>query len=56
MASGGSGAPRRVSLVKTTAAVSVTSPKTQTRNTREEAKFVRSMNFPVPISILITGS
>jgi len=34
----------------------VTSPKTQTRKTREEPKVVRSMNFPVPISVLITGS
>jgi hypothetical protein len=36
--------------------VTVTSPKTQTRKTREEANLVRSMNFPVPISVLITGS
>jgi hypothetical protein len=39
-----------------TAAEIVTSPKTQTRKMREEAKVVRSMNFPVPISALITGS
>ncbi len=38
------------------AVVRVTSPRTQTRNVREEAKFVRSIYFPVPISILITGS
>jgi len=43
-------------LVKVTAVVIVTRPKTQTRRTREEAKVVRSMNFPVPISVLITGS
>jgi len=35
--------------------VTVTNPKAQTR-IREEAKVVRSMNFPVPISVLITGS
>jgi hypothetical protein len=29
----------------------VTSPKTQPRRTREESKVVRSMNFPVPISV-----
>jgi hypothetical protein len=39
-----------------TAAVTVTSPKTPTRKRREEVKVVRSMNFPVPISVLITGS
>jgi hypothetical protein len=38
------------------AVVTVTSPKTQTRKAREEANLVRSMNFPVPISVLITGS
>jgi hypothetical protein len=36
--------------------VMVTSPKTQTRRTRAEAKVVRSIDFPVPISALITGS
>jgi len=36
--------------------VTVTSPKTQTRTRREQAKVLRSMNFPVPISVLITGS
>jgi hypothetical protein len=35
-----------------TAAVVVTTPKMQARRIREEAKVVRSMNFPVPISIL----
>jgi len=30
-----------------TAAVIVTSPRTQARNTREEAKVVRSIYFPV---------
>jgi hypothetical protein len=35
-----------------TPAVTVTSPKMQARNTREEAKVVRSMNFPVPMSAL----
>ena len=35
-----------------TPAVTVTSPKMQARNTREEAKVVRSMNFPVPMSVL----
>ena len=34
------------------AVVIVNSAKTLTRRTREEAKVVRSMNFPVPISIL----
>jgi hypothetical protein len=43
-------------VVKMTAVVMVTSPKTQTRRTREEAKVVRSIDFPVPISVLITGS
>jgi hypothetical protein len=38
------------------AVVKVTSARTQTRNVREEAKVVRSIYFPVPISILITGS
>jgi hypothetical protein len=42
--------------VKTTAAVTVTSPKAHARSTREEAKVVRSINFPVPVSVLITGS
>jgi hypothetical protein len=36
--------------------VKVANPRTQTRNAREEAKVVRSIYFPVPISILITGS
>jgi hypothetical protein len=36
--------------------VKVASPRTQTRKVREEAKVVRSIYFPVPISILITGS
>jgi hypothetical protein len=31
-------------------------PENATRRTREEAKVVRSIYFPVPISILITGS
>jgi hypothetical protein len=35
-----------------TAAAVVTTPKMQARRIREEAKVVRSMNFPVPISIL----
>jgi hypothetical protein len=39
-----------------TAVVTVNSPKTQTRRIREEAMVVRSINFPVPISALITGS
>jgi hypothetical protein len=43
-------------VVKMIAVVIVASPRTHTRNTREEAKVVRSMNFPVPISVLITGS
>jgi hypothetical protein len=34
----------------------VAKPSTQTRKTCEEAKVVRSINFPVPISVLITGS
>jgi hypothetical protein len=34
----------------------VNNAKTLARRTREEAKVVRSMNFPVPISVLITGS
>jgi hypothetical protein len=38
--------------VKMTAVVTVTSPKTQARKTREEPKVVRSMNFPVPMSAL----
>ncbi len=38
------------------AVVTVTSPNAETRKTREEAKVVRSINFPVPISVLITGS
>jgi hypothetical protein len=44
------------SLVKTTAAVTVSSPKAHTRRIRQEAKVVRSINFPVPVSLLITGS
>ena len=36
--------------------VTVTSPKTQTRTRCEQAKVLQSMNFPVPISVLITGS
>jgi hypothetical protein len=36
-----------VPVVNTAAAVRVTSPKAETRRTREEAKVVRSMNFPV---------
>jgi hypothetical protein len=35
-------------MVKVTAVVTATNPKQQTRKTREEAKVVRSMNFPVP--------
>jgi hypothetical protein len=35
--------------------VTATNPKNPARKTREEAKVVRSMNFPVPISALITG-
>jgi hypothetical protein len=35
-------------VVKMTADVIVTSPKTPARNTREEAKVVRSIDFPVP--------
>jgi hypothetical protein len=31
--------------------VTVTSPRTPTRSAREEAKVVRSIYFPVPISI-----
>jgi hypothetical protein len=42
--------------VKMIAVVTVASPSTHTRKTREETKVVRSMNFPVPISVLITGS
>jgi hypothetical protein len=38
------------------ALVKVTSPRMQTRKLREEAKVVRSIYFPIPISILITGS
>jgi hypothetical protein len=38
------------------AVVKVTSPRTQARKLREEAKVVRSIYFPVPISLLITGS
>src|SRR5258708_38897885 len=34
------------------AVVTVTSPRANARNTREEAKVVRSMNFPVPIFCL----
>jgi len=45
-----------LSLLKMIAVVTVTSPRTQTRNVREEAKVVRSIYFPVPISVLITGS
>jgi hypothetical protein len=36
--------------------VKVMSPRAHTRNAREEAKVVRSIYFPVPISVLITGS
>jgi hypothetical protein len=43
-------------VVKVTAVVAATNPKKQTRKMCEEAKVVRSMNFPVPISVLITGS
>jgi hypothetical protein len=43
-------------VVKVTAGVTATNPKKQTRKACEEAKVVRSMNFPVPISALITGS
>jgi hypothetical protein len=42
--------------VKTAAEAIVANPKTQTRTLREEAKVVRSIDFPVPISVLITGS
>jgi len=42
--------------VNMTAVEAATSPKTQTRKAREEANVVRSINFPVPISVLITGS
>jgi hypothetical protein len=42
--------------VKITAVVMVMSPKTQTRKPREAAKDLRSIDFPVPISVLITGS
>jgi hypothetical protein len=41
-----------VSVVKMTAAAVVASPKMQARKIREEAKVVRSINFPVPISVL----
>jgi len=34
----------------------VASPKAQARITREEAKVVRSINFPVPNFSFITGS
>jgi hypothetical protein len=34
----------------------VMSPRAHTRNAREEAKVVRSIYFPVPISVLITGA
>jgi hypothetical protein len=39
-------------VVKMTAAAVVASPKMQARKIREEAKVVRSINFPVPISVL----
>ena len=35
-------------MVKIIAVVTTTNPKMQTRKTREEAKVVRSMNYPVP--------
>ena len=45
-----------LSLLINIAVVTVTSPSAQTRSAREEAKVVRSIYFPVPISILIIGS
>ena len=39
-------------MVKITAADVVTSPKMHARKIREETKVVRSINFPVPMSVL----
>jgi hypothetical protein len=39
-----------------TAAVTATNPKEQARRRREVTRLLRSMNYPVPFSVLITGS
>jgi hypothetical protein len=40
-----------VLVVQAIAAVAAPSPRAHTRNEREEAKVVRSINFPVPFSV-----
>jgi hypothetical protein len=45
-----------MSVVKVTAVMTAENPKKQTRKVCEVTKLVRSMNFPVLFSVLITAS